>query len=314
LRSAEPDIHVKHAAPLGFAITALAVILSCACTVGRPPLTPGDIPVASTPSTEETEAARKLFEELHSDNRLDEQSDLYLLLQNTFTRLASAAHLDRTEWHLYLFDAPETADVRAVQGNYVFVWSGIFDVADDDEFAGLLACEIAHTLARHTEAVKFNTASEVFFEFADLAASFGVMILSQGIITVSGSGMTRWAYVQAADLGPLDRAYTYEEERETASVAVRILAKAGYSPVALAGLWQRVADDATLRKRAKRLNRNILPDERVGVFEDAIKEFAVEGVRKAEMAAKRSTAASPLNVSVSVGNSKSNCRLESISR
>ena len=123
-----------------------------------------------------------------------------------FNKLAAAANINPADWNVHLFDDPEMVDVRAIRGNYVFVWSGVFDVVQArDEIAGLLACEIAHGLARHNQPVEFSMATEMLFGMTDMAASIGLLVLSQGAVAVSGTGMSRWLYVEAADLDDLDR-------------------------------------------------------------------------------------------------------------
>jgi predicted Zn-dependent protease len=165
-------------------------------------------------------------------------------------------------------------DIRAVHGNYIFVWSGVLDaVKNDDELAGLLAAELSHTLAHQTDPVEFTIASDVLFNVAELATSIGLMVASQGAIAISGHGWMKWAYVEVADLDPLDREYSEEQEREAAGIALLIISRTQYSPQALLDFWKRVAVDESLHDEYERLSRSLSPQERAAMLEKLILKF-----------------------------------------
>ena len=253
------------------AITALCLSLLVACTIQPARIPSGTIPMATSPGILEDEYADKVINDLSEDHVLDDSSLHYYELLDTIARLAVAAGGNPDDWQVYLFDAPDIVDVRAIQGNTIFVWSGIFDVVDSqDEFAGLLACEIAHGLARHTDPVEFNLGSELLFGVSDITASIGIMLLTQGVVAVSGVGMTRWLYVEAADLDELDRVYDEQQIEEMAEIALLILASSDYAPEGLLHFWQRAESDPELRARLQRLSRNLSPGERVAVLEAAM--------------------------------------------
>jgi len=106
------------------------------------------IPQASPPTPGETEYGQQLFNSLCEDHELaagharDEQ------LLAAFDHLVEAAGADRPTWQIHLFDAPGIVDVRAVHGNYIFVWSGLLDIVqNEDEIAAVLAGEMAHAMS-----------------------------------------------------------------------------------------------------------------------------------------------------------------------
>ena len=239
-----------------------------ACAVQHTRVAHGTIPAASAPTVGEDATGRNIFHSLREDYRLDTSSLRRYQLSDVFTHLAESAMTSPNDWHVFLFDAPDVADVRAVPGNYIFIWSGIFDVVEDEsELAGLLACEIAHGLARHTDPVEFSGVSELLFSLTDTATTVGLLLLTQGAVNISGTGMTRWAYVEAADLDPVDRAYSDEQVEDMAAIALRILEASDYSTEGLLKFWKRVESDKRLRDRTERLSREIPADERVAIFE-----------------------------------------------
>ena len=252
-------------------------LILTACTVQQARIPPGTIPAAYIPTIEEEDRAEVIFLDLQEDYQLDVSSLHHDDLQGMFNKLAAAAGVNSDNWHVYLFDDPDMVDVRAIRGNHIFVWSGVFDVIEArDEIAGLLACEIAHALARHNEPVEFSMATEMLFGVTDMAASIGIMVLSQGAVAVSGSGMSRWLYVEAADLDDLDRVYSEQQVHEMADIAINILANSEYSPDALLAFWKRADADGRLARRVKRLSRRISPDERVAVLETALQGLPEE--------------------------------------
>ena len=248
-------------------IVAVSFLLT-ACAVQQKRMQYEAIPPAFAPTQQEYAYGKRVYASLSQDYRIEQHDPRFDPLRCMFDHLLEAAGAHPADWHLVLFDEPAVVDIRAVQGNFVFVWSGIFDVIeDDDELAGLLASEIAHELANHTDPVEFSAASELFFGITDAAATIGLMLLTQGAVNVSGTGMTRWAYIEAADLDPVDRVYDAEQVREMAAIAVTILEASKYSSRYLPAFWRRVGASDQLQEEVGRLSREIPPDEWVAVYE-----------------------------------------------
>jgi len=212
----------------------LAIMIGCSlfgCTLKREPVPKGMIPKINTLNVAEEKFGQKFYKDLSKKYKLYENLGRMEQITSVFDQLIQVAGVDHLPWHLHYFDAPDIIDVRAVHGNRFFVWSGFLDtVENEDEMAGILACEIAHVLARHTEPVEFNIWSEIFFETASLAASLGIMIASQGTVAISGSGWMKHIYMGATDLDPLDREYEKALEMEATGIALLILDRTEYDP------------------------------------------------------------------------------------
>lgn len=255
--------------PIHAVVIVVASLSLVACAVQQKRVQYETIPPAFAPTKQEYTYGKRVYASLSQDYRIDQDDLRFEPVRCLFDHLVEAAGAHPADWHLVLFDEPAVADVRAVQGNFVFVWSGIFDVIEDEgELAGLLASEIAHELANHTDPVEFSAASELFFGITDAAASIGLLLLTQGAVNVSGTGMTRWAYVEAADLDPVDRVYDAEQLREMAAIAVSILGASRYSPHYLTAFWKRVESSDRLQEKVSRLSREIPPEEWVAVYEE----------------------------------------------
>ena len=250
----------------------LTTMIMCSlfgCTLKREPVPKGTIPKINTFNLAEENFGQKFYKNLSKKYKLNEDPGQLEQMTAVFDRLVQVAEVDHLPWHLHLFDAPDIIDVRAVHGNRLFVWSGFLDtVENDDEVAGILACEIAHVLARHTEPVEFNIWSEIFFETTSLATSLGIMMASQGTVAIGGSGWMKWIYVEAADLDPLDREYDEALEMEATGIALLILARSEYDPTALQTFWKRIQKNPGLSKKAKGLYRDLKPKERIAMLDE----------------------------------------------
>jgi predicted Zn-dependent protease len=96
------------------------------------------------------------------------------------------------------------------------------------------------------------------------------MVASHGAVVISGQGWMKWAYVEVADLDPLDREYSEEHEREAAGIALLIISRTQYSPQALLDFWKRVAVDESLHEKYERFSRSLSPQERAAMMEKLI--------------------------------------------
>lgn len=256
----------------------LSIMIECSlfgCTLKREPVAEGTIPKINTFNMAEEKFGQKLYQDLRKKYKLDENAGHLERISDVFDRLIQSAGVDHLPWHLHLFDNPDIIDVRAVHGNRLFVWSGFLDtVQNDDEMAGILACEIAHVLARHTDPVKFNIWSEIFFETASLATSLGIMMASQGTIAIGGSGWMKWIYVEATNMDALDRGYDKSLEMEATGIALLILDRSNYDPTALQTFWGRIQENPSLMKKAKGLYRDLKPKERVAMLDALMPTFS----------------------------------------
>jgi predicted Zn-dependent protease len=273
-----PGAVSNRARSLGFALTFLWCGLGgLACTAHhRTPVWQGEIPKTTALSPEAEDHAAQVLVELQDDHAVLTEGAIYDQVWPVFAGLLAAAELEPADWRIYVLDTPEIADVRAVHGQRLFLWSGTMGLLEsEDELAGLMASEIAHVLAQHAAPVAFHPATEVLFSLADVATTLGLAVLSQGMLAVSMPGMTRHAYIEAADLDPLDRRYTLEQESETVFVALAILENSDYCPAALKRLWERVDRQPEVRARSERLLRGIPAAERLAILDQ---ELAARGL------------------------------------
>ena len=78
------------------------------------------------------------------------------------------------------------------------------------------------------------------------------------------------AYSEIADLDPLDREYSEEQERDAADIAFLIISRTQYYPQALLRFWKRVAEDESLHDKYERFSRSLSPRKRAAMLENLI--------------------------------------------
>jgi hypothetical protein len=124
--------------------------------------------------------------------------------------------------------------------------------------------------------VQFTLWSDIFFDAAEIATSIAIMQLSQGIVAINGRGWMKWAYVEAADLDPLDREYSEADEREATMIAMQILDRSKYAPEAMLTFWQRVQQDESLQIKVQPLNRELAPQRRAEIVAELLGELRLK--------------------------------------
>lgn len=139
-------------------------------------------------------------------------------------------------YHFLLLDSPEV-NAMACPGGLVFITHGLSDLAvNEDQMAAILAHEIAHVVLGHgvgavsrakmtaawttlgTESARHLGSDDV----REMAENYGDIVseITETIVTTG---------------------YGRDSERDADSLAVHILADAGYSPMALAAVLDRMA-------------------------------------------------------------------------
>ncbi len=260
----EPLLH-----RIGLAVLIAACMVVSACTLKPTYLSPSDIPEDLPLSSKETQLGNKIYADFDKKYTLSDDTERVSQLERIVDHLSRAAGAGDTHWQVHLLDAPEIADVRAVPGNRIFVWSGLYDaIANEDELAGLLACEIAHDLTRHTDPVRFNMMSDLLFQVGSLAGSTALMIASQGSVNLSGLDWMRLIHIEAHNLGPEERYYNQAEEQQAAIIALMMLQRSECRPEALIEFYWRTLEVHPETPLLQRLHRNLTPDQRLGMLEN----------------------------------------------
>lgn len=220
-------------------IFSLAVCVS-ACATRRPLLPPGEVPQARFVSEADEQYGHEVLSELSTQFQLDRDDVRVMRVRDVVHRLTSAANADKEPWHVYVFSDADFKNAAATRGNYIFVWSGILDdIHDDDELATILAHEIGHVLAGHTQPSPAEETRQMLAGIAGTATGQVVSASGQAGILADLAEMAVKLSMQALIVNPDLQA----KELEADQIGLFLMADAGYDPQKAVDFWRRLKDD-----------------------------------------------------------------------
>lgn len=138
---------------------------------------------------------------------------------------ADVAHRDELAWQFEIIDDDDTLNAFAAPGGYIWVYTGIIRFLErEDDFAGVLAHEIAHSAERHTT--------------QQLTRVYGVSLLLD--IVLGEEGTARDVSQIALGLGALGFSRTQETEAD--DLSVRYLCDTAYAADGAASFFEQIDD------------------------------------------------------------------------
>jgi predicted Zn-dependent protease len=154
-------------------------------------------------------------------------------------RLTEQNNSHQDPWHVHVFADDSFKNAAATRGNYIFVWSGIInDVQDDHELAAILAHEIGHVLAGHTNADPALEAREMMAGAAGSVTEQALMATGQNSIIAGIAEAAVKLSMQALLVNPEKQ----DKELEADHIGLFLMADAGFDPTKAVEFWERVAD------------------------------------------------------------------------
>ena len=161
----------------------------------------------------EVELGTQLAAQIEEEQRLHSNRRLQSYIQRIAEAMIPFALEDRPgiEYHIKVIDAPEEINAFAVPGGFIYVYSGLLLVAEDEaEIAGVLAHEIGHIVGRHS--------------INQLAARLGMGLL---ITLTLGEDLELLGQIGAS---LASARFSRDDEREADTFGVRYSIAAGYDP------------------------------------------------------------------------------------
>jgi Zn-dependent protease with chaperone function len=234
----------------------------CACCAGLVGTAEARIPPASMkaliqPGYRPTEADEKgmwqqmerVEQEIAGSNLLIKDPALTSYLSGIVERVGGPAAKDM---RVYLAQIPEFNAFMAPNG-FMVVFSGLLTrMRDEAQLSGVIAHEAGHFLRRHhIRGWRDMRRKSDIFSFVAMGAGVG--------------GAAAGAYlgdaVQLAQMGTVLSllAYSRELEAEADAMGLKLIAEAGYDPLAMPGIWQQLVEEieASARMRRKRPARRL---------------------------------------------------------
>jgi len=224
-------------------LLAMLCLTSCAST--RTPIAPGVVPQQThSVSAEDEDYGHQVLAQLTRQYPLDRDDQRINRVRDIVSRLADAAGSSHNPWHSYVLLGNDVKNAAATKGNMVFVWTGMLKaVQDDDELATIMAHEMAHILAGHTQPDPAEAANQMISGIAGVASR---EVLLRG---------TRYgAFAELAELlvsgtvrGLILNPELQRIELEADQVGLFLMADAGYDPAKAVTFWSRVEADPSFR-------------------------------------------------------------------
>jgi len=151
-------------------------------------------------------------------------------------RIANVTGQSNYVWEFFVIDNDEQANAFCLPGGKVFVYTGLFKyAANDDELAAVMGHEIGHALARH--GAERMSSSQL--------TQMGGQVLG-AVMQGRGNPQNTSAVMQAFGIGTqlgIALPHSRTQEYEADHIGLVLAAKAGYSPQAALNFWEKFAKD-----------------------------------------------------------------------
>jgi hypothetical protein len=181
--------------------------------------------------------------------------------------LADAAGASKAPWNVYLLRGDSVVNAAATRGNFVFVWTGMLRTArNDGELAAVLAHEMGHVLANHTQPTPSEEASEIMANVGGNVAS-QVMSVQGAYGALSGiAGALAEEAIKALIVNPESQ----RKEHEADQIGLFLMADAGYDPHNAIGLWTTMGQQGAGGDVPTFFSSHPANDERIAALEQLL--------------------------------------------
>ncbi len=213
---------------------------SCAST--RSSIPEGHVPTQEQVAQADEQYGHQVFQALAQKYTLDRDDDRILRVRGIVDKLTQVKDNNQNIWHVYLFEDDNFKNAAATRGNFIFVWSGIVNsVQSDDELATILAHEIGHVVAGHTQPDPAEEVNKMLAGITGRTARQVMTRVGDPLVAALASigGMLASELVKAIIVNPNQR----DLEHEADQIGLFIMAEAGYDPQKAITFWERVQND-----------------------------------------------------------------------
>ncbi|MEL6970588.1 MAG: M48 family metallopeptidase [Bacteroidota bacterium] len=143
-------------------------------------------------------------------------------LTSTILNSGKVAYRDEFAWEVKIIDDPETLNAFATPGGYIYVYTGLIKFLDsEDELAGVMGHEIAHSAQRHST--------------QQMTKAYGLQVLLSVVTGRSNPGM-----IEQIALGLASLNFSREHETEADAYSVEYLCGTSYNAAGAAGFFRKM--------------------------------------------------------------------------
>jgi predicted Zn-dependent protease len=190
----------------------------------------------------------RIEREIADSNLLIQDKALTSYLGGLVGRVGGPAAKDM---RIYLAHIPEFNAFMAPTG-FMVIFSGLLTrMRDEAQLSGVIAHEAGHFLRRHH--------IRGWRDLRRKTDAFSILAMGAGVGGAAG-GVYLGDAVQLAQFGTIFSllSYSRELEAEADALGLKLIAEAGYDPLAMSGIWQQLLDEqkASARVRRKRVRRD----------------------------------------------------------
>lgn len=150
-------------------------------------------------------------------------------LERIGQKIVASSLRSKINYHFSVYNSKEI-NAFATPGGYIYVASGLMNIANDDELASVVSHEVGHIVARHSLHSLQN--AQLVGGLADFVGSL------TGIAGKEASDMGKMAAQLLAS--PILFAHSREQEREADFLGINTMVKAGYKPNGMVTMFEQL--------------------------------------------------------------------------
>lgn len=215
-------------------------------------------------SYSEQDYGRRVLADLSSKYAVNNSHPLHEGVTRIVNRLSKKSESPSPTWQVHILEAPSIRNVSATRGNYVFVWSGLFDLVNSEgELIAILAHAMAHVFAGHTDPDPSIESQKMLIQTGraigrlSLGRYRGARVLSDGAATIA-EAMTHRQKRRSKGYYYYPEDYEFEADKRSLS----LVTKAGLDPKEVLFFWMRVRNDRAFEESVQFFKRHKLYPER----------------------------------------------------
>ena len=176
-------------------------------------------------------------------------AEAYAVLDGMLEEILSSdavTYRDEFPWELHIIDDDQTLNAFATPGGYIYVYTGLIYFLDrEDDLAGVLGHEVAHSDQRHTS--------------KSLQRTYGISFLLD-IVTGGQSDLTQQVINSIVGVGALE--FSRDAEKEADDFSVEYLADTEYACNGAASFFEKLTANQETRN-PEFLSTHPDPDNRI---------------------------------------------------
>ncbi|MEL6659740.1 MAG: M48 family metallopeptidase [Bacteroidota bacterium] len=180
-------------------------------------------------------------------------------IKDVILNSGKVAHRDEFAWEVKIIDDPETLNAFATPGGYIYFYTGLIKFLDsEDEFAGIMGHEIAHSAQRHST--------------QQLTRAYGLQVLLDVL-----SGNSSQGTIEQIASGLAGLKFSREHEREADDLSVVYLCGTSYNAAGAAGFFRKLEGEGSRDLPPEFLSTHPNPGNRIEAMDQKARELGCRG-------------------------------------